>query len=89
MSDQSTYTMYRRDSRGTIEVDLHDPVYSLDQLIEKQRVVIEDRSKQIDKWQELIDSASTRRAAEENALAQLIRVRDAAKAELEKGKHGD
>ena len=83
MSNETRYTMYRRDARGTIEVDLHDPVYSLNQLIEKQEVVIATRDEQIEKWRSLMDNAIHKNNEERAALERLIRARDAVKEELE------
>lgn len=82
MSDQTEYTMYRKDARGTITVDLNDPVYSLDQLIEKQRVIIKDREQKIAGWQVNIQHHEELLAMDEKTMHRLETARDAARKAL-------
>lgn len=86
MSDQTQYTMYRKDARGTITVDLNDPVFSLDQLIEKQRVVIDDREKQITAWQANVDHQKQLVTLDYKTLHRLEIARDAARKALGQSK---
>lgn len=82
MSDQTQYTMYRKDARGTITVDLNDPVYSLDQLIEKQSVIIKDREQKIAGWQVNIKHQEKLLAMDEKTMHRLEVARDAARKAL-------
>ena len=92
MSDQTQYTMYRKDARGTITVDLNDPVFSLGQLIEKQRVIIEDREQKITAWQMNIRHQEELLALDERTMHRLETARDAARKALgpsERERSGD
>jgi uncharacterized protein (DUF3084 family) len=89
MSDQTQYTMYRKDARGTITVDLNDPVFSLDQLIEKQRVIIEDREQKIAGWQSNIAHHEELLAMDEKTMHRLETARDAARKAVGPSERGE
>lgn len=74
--------MYRKDARGTIEVDLNDPVYSLDQLIEKQRVIIDDRERRVQGWRDSIAREERLLDIDEQTMHRLEIARDAARKAL-------
>ena len=82
MSDSTKYTMYRRDARGTIEVDLNDPVYSLDQLIEKQCVIVETHQTELAALDRRISSVSELVTMSLSTLHRLETARDAARKAL-------
>ena len=82
MSEQTTYTMYRKDARGTIEVDLNDPVYSLEQLIEKQKIIIKDHEDKIAAWKVNIEHAEQLLESDEKTLHRLETACDAARKAL-------
>lgn len=79
MSDSTTYTMYRKDSRGTIEVDLNDPLYSLDQLIEKQKDIVVEREERIQGLLVRIEQERTLLDLDEATLHRLEVARNAAR----------
>ena len=57
MSADREYTMYRQDARGTILVDLDDPVKSIAALLEKAKVDEEDAQKKVADYTRLLASA--------------------------------
>lgn len=71
MSDQTTYTMYRKDARGVIEVDLNDPDYSLKQLIEKAQIELGDRTGKLRHHKGLVEFYEAQVEAAQETLARL------------------
>ena len=82
MSNDRKYTMYRQDARGTIEVDLNDPIYSLDQLIEKQGILVEAAKSKLNDHRNGVELYTARFESEIEAYNRLVLARDAANAAL-------
>ena len=82
MSAEHIYTMYRQDARGTIEVDLSDPVYSLDGLIDKQTVIVDALQRDIDSLSRRLNEAESRMVDEQSTLHKLEIARDASRKAL-------
>ena len=82
MSEQSVYTMYRRDARGTIEVDLEDPVYSLEGLREKAQVILDEYIEKVRYHESTRDLYKACVDAQEAVVARLDKAIDAARKAL-------
>lgn len=82
MSAKTTYTMYRKDARGVIEVDLNDPVYSLDQLREKAQEILDDYIEKVRFHKRNLDLYEARVDAQELIVGRLEMAIDAARKTL-------
>lgn len=82
MSSERKYTMYREDARGTIEVDLDDPIYSLNQLIEKQELMVQRAEETLERHQDGVKVYTARLDTEAEVLRRLVVARNATQAAL-------